>query len=151
MKSISHLGTGWHWHSWHATWWLMAKLYDPIAAEWQSAVRGQLSFTLQCVYELCGRRMFPNLISLFCQITNRMHSGFVYLDRWPCVYPGPCLRVPQGTVYLPVQLTGTNAWLSLYRKHTHKYKQMQCVRVSCQANLQPTCPRLRLKRLSEFI
>lgn len=44
MKSIFHLVTGRHWHAAHAIWWLMAKLYDPVATEWQSTVTGQLLY-----------------------------------------------------------------------------------------------------------
>lgn len=46
MKSISHLGTGWHWHAGCAIWRLMAKLYYTIAPEWQSAVSSQLLYLL---------------------------------------------------------------------------------------------------------
>lgn len=82
VKSISHLGTGWHWHAGRAMWRLMAKLYYTIAPGWQSTATSQLPYlpgvfmnpaTGVCVptfdFALC-RGMFFRGLSAFTQVID---------------------------------------------------------------------------------
>lgn len=85
MKSISHLGTGWHWHAACAIWRLMAKLYYTIAT-----IRCQqpIALSVRCVYEPWG--VFQHLISFFAeQFLLRqsvcVYPGFIDLDQLCCV------------------------------------------------------------------
>ncbi len=55
MKSISHLGTGWHWHAGHAIWRLMAKLYYAIVT---ICCQQPIALSVGWVYEVCGWAYF---------------------------------------------------------------------------------------------
>ncbi len=93
MKSISHLGTGWHWHAGRAIWRLMAKLYYAIAPEWQSAVSSQLPYLsdvfMNSVTGACFNIWFRSLLGEFSSDNQRVCNQVIDLDQWYCVLLGP--------------------------------------------------------------
>lgn len=80
MKSISHLGAGWHWHAGCAIWRLMAKLYYTIAT-----IRSQrpIASSVSRVYELCDWDVFQHLILFFLDFFPPRQSVRVPRFYWP--------------------------------------------------------------------
>lgn len=94
MKSISHLGTGWHWHAGRAIWRLMAKLYYTSAPEWQSAVSSQLPYLsdvfMNSLTEACFNIWFHSLLGNFFQRIS-VCTQVIDLDQWYCVCLSPSI------------------------------------------------------------
>ena len=82
MKSISHLGTGWHWHVGRAIWRIMTKLYCTISPEWQSSLSSQLPYLLD-VFMNSDWGVFQRLILFFALLFSLSENQCVYPGYWP--------------------------------------------------------------------